>query len=158
MAQKSIFELDLIKLAKWHRRCSLAVITMIVVWVAAIFLSVYNVNNPNISIALWVFYLFTMLGSAILVFPTHRSMGYGVFSGLIWAFFALLIPFLSLLSIASTGGLILRLAGAKTGTLGVSKAHIDRIRPNHCRQCGYSREGLALLQECPECQRVPQVI
>ena len=158
MAQKTIFELDLINLAKWHRRCVLGVLTIIVVWLAAIFAAVYNINNPNISIGLWIFYAITMLGSAILVFPTHRAMGYGVLSGLAWAFFALLIPFLSLLAIVSTGGLILRLAGAKTGTFGVSSAHIDRIRPNHCRQCGYSREGLELLQECPECRRVPQVI
>ncbi len=158
MAQKTIFELDLVRLAIWHRRCSIAVIAIIVVWVSAIFASIYNINNPNISYGLWAFHALTMLVAAAFVFSTHRAMGYSLLSGLLWAFFALLIPFLVLLSISSTAGLILRLSGAKTGTFGVSKDNIDRIRPHHCRECGYSREGLELLQECPECRRVPQVI
>ena len=155
MAQKTIFQLDLLDLAKWHRRCSIAVITVIVIWVSLIIVSVYN---PNMDYGIWGFHVLTMFVAAPFVFRTHRAMGYGLFSGLLWAFFALLIPFLVLLSISSTAGLILRLSGAKTGTFGVSKDNLDRIRPIHCRECGYSRAGLELLQECPECQRVPLVI
>ena len=162
MAQKSIFELDLINLAKWHRRCAIAAITVllsiVMMWIGSTLALVYGLNTINISMGFWVLYLLAIIVSAALVFPTHRAMGYGISSGLLWTFFALVIPFLILLSIASTAGLILRLAGAKTGLLGVPKDELDRIRPYHCRGCGYAREGLELLQECPECQRVPQVI
>ncbi len=162
MAQKTIFELDLIKLAKWHRRSTIAAITIlisfVVVWIGTAIVLVYGMNTTSIDIGFWIFYILVMLVSAALVFPTHRAMGYGLFNSLLWAILAFLIPFLVLLSIASTAGLILKLSGAKVGMFGVSRANLDHIRPHHCRQCGYSREGLELFQECPECNRVPQVI
>ncbi len=162
LAQKTIFELDLINLAKWQRRCSIAailiILSIITMWIGSTFALVYGLNITNISIGFWGLYFLTTIVSAALVFPTHRAMGYGLFSSIIWTLFAILIPLLVLLSISSTAGLILRLSGAKTGLFGVSKDTLDRIRPRHCRECGYSRDGLELLQECPECQRVPQVI
>ena len=160
LAQKTIFELDLIKLAKWQRRCSITAIlillSIVMMWIGSALALVYGLNIINIGF--WAVYFLTIIVSAALVFPTHRAMGYGLSSSITWTFFAILIPFLVLLSITSTAGLILRLAGAKTGLFGVSKDTLDRIRPYHCRACGYSRDGLELLQECPECQRVPQVI
>jgi len=162
LAQKTIFELDLIKLARWQRRCAIAAIavllSIVAMWIGSTLALVYGLNITNISVGFWAVYFLTIIVSAALVFPTHRAMGYGLSSSIIWTFFAILIPFLVLLSISSTAGLILTLSGAKTGLFGVSKDTLDRIRPHHCRECGYSREGLKLLQECPECQRVPQVI
>ncbi len=153
MVQKTIFELDLIKLAKWQRRSAIAATILltglVVVWVGSGLVLIYGPNVPSVGfgIVFWIFYLFAMFVSAALVFPTHRAMGYGLFNLLLWALLAFLIPILILLSIASTAGLILKLSGAKVGMFGVSKDELDRIRPHHCRQSGYSREGLELLQD-----------
>jgi hypothetical protein len=155
---KTIFEIDLIRLAKWHKYCSIAVVTIIVFLVTVIFLNVYNQRVPGLDLITGLFYLATIGVSAILSGFTQRAMGHNVFTSIIWAIACLLLSFLILLSTASTAGMVLKLAGAKTGFLGVSKGDLDRLRAKHCRACGYSRDGIGMLDPCPECTRVPEVI
>ena len=69
-----------------------------------------------------------------------------------------LVSFVVLLVISGQATSVLRAAGARVGLMGVPKDDYNRLRPGHCRGCGYDRSGLELLQACPECNRVPRVI
>jgi hypothetical protein len=70
----------------------------------------------------------------------------------------LLVPLVSLVIVAllsAQATSMLRAAGARIGLMGVPKEDFDRLRPGHCRGCGYNRQGLEPLQACPECNRCP---
>lgn len=155
---KTIFELDLVSLPKWHRACSIAVLVIILFGITLIFMGIYNAGLPGLEVIAAVFYTITVLLSAVLTGFTQHAMGHNIFVSVIWALASFLLSFLVLLSTSSTAGMILKLAGAKIGTLGVSRDDLDRLRHRHCRAFGYSREGIGLLDPCPECTRVPQVI
>ncbi len=131
----------------------------ILIWVGWILLAV-NISPFPVAIGavMWVFYIGISIASVVLVVMMQRANGSGVLSMVLHGLLALPFGFLVLISSASSGGTILRLAGAKMGFFGVSMDETDRLRVGHCRGCGYSREGIELLQECPECRRVPQVI
>jgi pheromone shutdown protein TraB len=155
---RTIFEIDLVRLAKWHKACTYTILIIIVFWIAFVIFRFYGRPIPGIEVIATIFYLATILVTSVLSGLTQRAMGHNLFTAIVWALASLLLSFLVLLSTASTAGMILKLAGAKTGTLGVGKSDLDRLRQNHCRACGYSREGIGLLDPCPECTRVPQVI
>ncbi len=158
MAYTTIFEIDLVRLSVWHRRCSVAAVLIILYWVTFIIVAANGYAVPGFEVISLFFYGLTMVATLVLTYATHRAMGHGVFTCIIWTIAALFLSFLVLLSTASTAGMILRLAGAKVSTLGVSQDDRDRLRPKHCRSCGYSREGIELLSPCPECTAVPRVI
>lgn len=155
---KTIFEIDLVKLAKWHRVCSITTLVFILGWVGMIFFMMYNAAIPGLGLLGGIFFTVMILTSMVLTGITHRAMGQAYFTSIVWSLTAFLLSFLVLLSTASTAGMILRLAGAKCGTLGVARDDLDRLRPDHCRSCGYSRQGIGLLDLCPECTAVPRVI
>ena len=159
MAQKSIFELDLVNIAKWHRRCSMLAALMILIWVFSILISVNSFSLPiGINIVLGVFLYGGIAVSVVFIIGLRRAMGSNILALILYGLIALLFNVIALLIIASNAGVILRLAGVKSGFLGVTPDSWDKLRPGHCRGCGYSRESLETLQPCPECTRVPQVI
>ena len=159
MAQKSIFDLDLVRIAKWHRRCSLLAASMILVWVVTLLVAANSIEMP-IAIAIpLAAALYGMIAvSIVFVIALRRAMGSNILSLILYGVLALLFNVFLLLITASNAGLIIRLAGVKSGFLGIPLEGRDKLRPGHCRECGYSRESLEILQECPECNRVPQVI
>ncbi len=159
LAQKSIFELDLVRIAKWHRRCSILAAIMIFVWMVAILLAVNSLEpNGSLEIALNIFLAISTIASIVVIIGLRRAMGSNILSLILYAILAFALNVLMLLVVASSAGIIIRLAGVKSGFLGVSPDPWDKLRPGHCRKCGYSRESLETLQECPECRRGPQVI
>jgi len=159
MAKKTIFELDLVSIAEWHRRCTMMVLVVVLTWVGMILASANSISVPEVvSILVMGLYLVSMVASIVFVVMLQKACGAGVASLVLYGILTILLSFLVLLASISQAGTILRLAGAKSGFLGVGKDQWDMLRVGHCRGCGYSREGLELLQECPECRRVPQVI
>jgi hypothetical protein len=73
----------------------------------------------------------------------------------------LVIPLVSLVIVllaSAQATSMLRAAGVRVGLMGVSRDDVDRLRPGHCRGCGYDRQALDLLEPCPECNRVPRVV
>ena len=157
-AMKTIFEIDLVRLAKWHRICSFTVLIVLLTWIVFITVTMSGRGFVGLEALITIFYVATVLFSCITIGMTQRAMGKSVLVCILWGLSAFLLSFLILLSTASSAGMILKLAGAKVGTLGVSKDNLDLLRPHHCRGCGYSREGIGMLDPCPECTRVPQVI
>jgi hypothetical protein len=159
LAQKSIFELDLVRIAKWHRRCSMLAAAMILVWIIFILVKANTVEMPTaVMISVVVFLYGGIAVSIVFIVALRRAMGSNIFSLILYGILALFFNVILLLAVASSAGIIMRLAGVKAGFLGVSPDSWDKLRPGHCRGCGYSRESLEILQECPECNRVPQVI
>ena len=159
MAQKSIFELDLVRIAKWHRRCSIIAASLLILLVVAILVFMNSAEPPAVLIISFVvLYYGGIAVSIVFVIGLRRAMGSNILALIVYGIFALLLHVLLLLIVASNAGLIIRLAGVKSGFLGVPFEGRDKLRPGHCRGCGYSRESLETLQECPECNRVPQVI
>ena len=159
MAQKTIFELDLVRIARWQRRCVWLVLIVILTLVGMGLASLNSISIPEIvSVGVSVLYLVSLAVAVLYVAMLQRACGAGVLEMVLYGFLTIWLSFLMVLISTSRAGMILRLAGAKSGFLGVGKDQWDMLRPGHCRGCGYSREGLELLQECPECTRVPQVI
>jgi len=159
MASKTIFDLDLVEIAVWHRRCTVLALVTLFVWVMWILLAV-NMSPMPIAVgrSMWLFYIGVVIMSVVFVVMLQIACGSGPVSVVLQGVLALVFSFLVLISSVSSAGTILRLAGARVGFFGVTRDEMDKLRRGHCRGCGYSREGLELLQECPECERVPRVI
>ena len=151
--------MDLVKIASWHRRCTLLALVMFGFFVGMIILAVQLPGfSPYINLMYWLIAGILVLLSIIFVVCMNQVCGGSVLESILHGVFAFMFSWFMVISAASNAGTILRLAGAKAGFLGVGGDELNKLRPGHCRGCGYSREGLELLQECPECTRVPQVI
>lgn len=159
MAQKPIYKLDLLAIvsARTH-----ATIAASVFWALLVTLIIMSVNTPAttspIEMVLNVVLLGVMVWQIVAIVLLQVHTGVGVLTIVITGIANLILPMFVPLGVISHASTILKLAGAKTGFAGMSQSERDKITPGHCRGCGYSREGLELLQECPECTRVPQVI
>lgn len=136
----------------------IALIVIILFWIVFLFFGMYSTTRIHALVIAQLFFVLTAIVSAVLVGFTQHAMGHNILTSVVWALLSFILSFLVLLSTASTAGMVLKLAGAKIGFMGVSGNDLDRLRPHHCRGCGYSREGIGLLDPCPECTRVPQVI
>lgn len=159
MASKMIFDLDLIQIARLHRRCVVLVIFVLFLIVGFILTSVNSIVIPElISFILGILYMLALLLGIVFVVMLQLACGSGWFEAVMYGVLTIFFSFLVVLVTISRAGTILRLAGAKPGFIGFGKDQWDKLRVGHCRGCGYSREGLEILQECPECRRVPRVI
>ena len=95
MTAKSIFELDLVRIAKWHRRSSLYAFVLILSWILLILMSVNSINlPPSVNIGILIFFWCTMPVSIALVIAMQRSLGSNVLTCIIYGILAF---FLSLL-------------------------------------------------------------
>lgn len=162
MAQKTIFELDLVQIARARKHLSIATTFMfiaIVSWLIWIANSGPQGNQVDIffmgiQIGLGVLGIWVVVASVLL----QISMKTGILMIVLTAIVALALPWLIGIALISQATTILKLAGAKPGFFGMSQSEKDKITPGHCRGCGYDRAGIGLLDPCPECTRVPQVI
>ncbi len=159
MAQKTIFELDLVRIGKWHQRGTRLAITLFLTYIVFIVMELNGIGAPSVMSSIsWGVYFVSLVLMIVFNIGISRACGSSVFAVVCYALASIMLSFLLLLVIVGRAGTILRLAGAKPGFLGISRDEWEKLRPGHCRGCGYSRDGLELLQECPECTRVPQVI
>lgn len=159
MAQKSIFELDLVGIARMHRKSVVLVLFVLLLFVGMMLTSANSIAIPEmVSFAVTILYLISILVSIVFVIILQHECGSSWFGAALYGLLTVVFSFLIVLVSISRAGTILRLAGAKPGFLGISKDEWEKLRPGHCRGCGYDRAGLELLQGCPECERVPQVI
>jgi len=156
---RTILDLDLLGIA--HARLHLAIATSIVlVAIIAWMIGLFNSGGqPDIllivaNIVLGLLGIWVVVAGIIL----QIKMGIGVPTIVLTAILAFVLPWLVGLALVSQASTVLKLAGAKPGLLGTPQSELDKITPGHCRGCGYSREGIGLLDPCPECTRVPQVI
>lgn len=156
---KTIFEIDLLAVAKARTHASIAAA---VLWVFLIGLIISTFNNAANPSSLMMTMNFVYFGAVIWVLVAtvllQVSMGTAIPTIVLTAIVTLVLPMLVPLSVISQSSTVLRLAGAKPGFIGLSQTEKEKITPGHCRGCGYSREGIGLLDPCPECTRVPQVI
>ncbi len=163
---KTIFDIDLVALARWHRRCVVLVLGVLTCWVVLIVMTIGGLGSAGSAggftdlqqLVVSLVWLGLMLTTAVFVVFVLVAMRTSVVSIVLHVLLVFFIAPLVLLSVVSSAGRVLRLAGAEMGFVGVSRTEVDKLRPGHCRGCGYDRTGIELLEPCPECRRVPMVI
>ena len=156
---KPIYELDLLAIASARTHLLIA---SVITFSAVIAWNVWFFNNANhtdmlliaVMSVLGLLSIWVVVASVIL----QVKMKIGIPTIVLTVLVCLLLPWLVGFAIVSQASTILKLAGAKPGFLGFSQTERDKITPGHCRACGYDRSGIGLLDPCPECTRVPQVI
>ncbi len=159
MATRRIDELDLVQIAIRQRHLIYVVLAMVCVNIASISLFYSGRNSPEFVVLGWVLLISLALVGMVTTVRLSLAMGTSV-TVAVASVVILLLPVLGalvLLSFSNQATIILQLAGAKVGMMGVSPAERDKLRKGHCRGCGYNRVGLEVLAECPECGRTPVV-
>ena len=159
MAQKTIFELDLLAIVKARTHLT---IPTVAIWAVVVTMFIWAMNtgaqSAPLLMALNLISLALIIWIVIAVVLLQVAMGVGIPTIVVTAIVTLLLPMLVPLATLSQATTILKLAGAKPGFFGMSQSEKDKITPGHCRGCGYDRKGIGLVDPCPECTRVPQVI
>lgn len=156
---KTIFELDLELIAKRHTELLIVLGAMLISLVLSVLAALYiGSATPAASMVINLIWLLFLIAAVVAVVRAQMAMGAGVLKMVLYALVTIFISILALIANLSQAGTILRLGGAKIGFVGVSASERAKLRRGHCRGCGYDRRGLEMLQACPECNRVPQVI
>ncbi len=159
MARKRIDELDLVRIAERQRMLMFVVLAMILNSVISFTLA--RTGSP-ITGGIWLFWGFQVLlavAGAIVLTRLYMALGENPAVAVVLGVL-LVVPVLGLLILIGAGSqssTILKLAGARVGLMGVSMTERDKLKPNHCKGCGYPRESLEALAPCPECGRTPIV-
>lgn len=156
---KTIFELDLPRIARSHTELVVTLAVALLSLVAAVVLAT-TMGSPGGSLRLIFtgYYWALTIAMAVVVVRAQIALGAGVLSIVLYALITVFLSLLAIIACLSQATTVLRLAGAKVGILGVDSSERLKLRRGHCRGCGYDRQGLELLQTCPECNRVPMVI
>jgi hypothetical protein len=156
---KTIFDLDLEKIARRHTELLALLGAYVLAIVATVGIgAVAGANSPAFNIMFTLAYWLLVIATIVVVIRAQLALGAGVLMIVLYAVLTLFVSFLAVIVCLSQAGTVLRLGGARIGFLGVSASERAKLRPGHCRGCGYDRRGLELLQPCPECNRVPMVI
>jgi len=149
-------ELNLIAVAKRQRELLWIVLVAILSYPIAI--GAAGVS-PVASLVLFAFQLLAQLVGLVQLIRLFGAMQTSLLLRILYIPL-MLIPLINLVILlvgSSQATSMLKMAGAKVGLMGVHKSEYPKLRDGHCRGCGYDRTGLEMLQECPECGRVPRV-
>ncbi len=84
MAQKSLADLDLTLIAKWHNRCLLLVALIVLTRVGLIVVNAYGFTGLAITISMWAYHAIALLWAAYVIVATQRSMGSSGFAAAFW--------------------------------------------------------------------------
>ncbi|MBO6512446.1 MAG: hypothetical protein JJ974_00585 [Phycisphaerales bacterium] len=153
-------ELDLVRLADRQRELLYLILAILFGW-AVLFSGLAVPQYSDVMAA--VGFLIMLLAQLLAFIQLFRVCGALQISKLIpllmlLGIFIPLLGLIVLIIISSKANSKLKMSGAKIGLLGVPRSEYPKLRGGHCPKCGYSRQGLELLEACPECGRVPQVI
>ncbi len=157
MAFKRIDKLDLVQIADRQRTLLFVALGMLVANVVSITLFVTANQSSSTVLLGWIIQFALALVGVVALVRLSLAMSQSVIVALVSGLLLVLPAFglLILLAYSNQASMVLNLAGARVGFLGVNASERDKIRPNHCRGCGYAREGIELLAPCPECGREP---
>lgn len=156
---KTIFDLDLPRIAKSHTELVIVLLVAFMSVVGVLVLAA-TMGSPGgmLGLVFTAYYWLLIAAMVVVVVRAQLALGAGVLSIVLYALITVFLSLLAIIACLSQATTVLRLAGAKVGFLGVEASERAKLRPGHCRGCGYDRQGLELLQPCPECNRVPMVI
>lgn len=157
---KTIFDLDLVKIGRRQRPVFWCAVLSIGSFLGQMILPFVGTGQlgENLGLVFGLLWFAVAIASIVFVVRLQSAMGTSVLMLILYGIITLFLSFLVCIASYSQASTVLRLAGAKPGFLGVGESELAKLRPGHCRGCGYSRDGLQMLQPCPECTRVPLVI
>lgn len=150
-------EPDLLAVAERQRGLLWLILIGVVLYTTMLF---FAMTSPIVGMAVVAVFLLFQILCLVQIVRLMAAMRMSILTRIAYVvmLFIPLVSFVVLLVISGQATSVLRAAGARVGLLGVPKDDYNRLRPGHCRGCGYDRQGLELLQPCPECNRVPMVI
>lgn len=121
------------------------------VWVA--FLggsSIPDIVAILMLLALAVVQLYAVVQTFRLTIAMRANLAYPIIM-LLGGFIIPLLGLIMLLIISDKASKELKRAGLKVGFMGVPKSEWHKLKPGHCRSCGYDLQGLEIQNQCPEC-------